>query len=111
MIRTGSSSDLISESYIRRRQNPTKYGAEITGVELIRGFNAGPAEPLEVTIDQITLDCMSWRPGDAITLVPVPPKGPSFEGKLIIRKASPGEIGLILDGPPDFLQAVLGSFP
>lgn len=89
----------VSHEYWLAHQDAINCAADIAAICIIRDPDTGPAEPLYIAIDQSTLDHMGWRQGDAITLVSVLPEAGHSEGKLIIRKAEPGELALILKGP------------
>ena len=95
---------IVSHSYFRTHQDPIEHASEIVGVRMIRHPDTLPSEPLEVAIDRSAIAHMGWRPGDAITLIPVPGREKSHEGKLIIRKAEPGEFALILGELPEMRE-------
>jgi len=92
--------EFVSRSYCELHEDPIKNAGEITAVWMIRDPDTHPGEPLRVALDQATVDHMGWRSGDAVTLVPVPPEAGCSKGKIIIRRARPGELALLLGEPP-----------
>jgi len=90
----------VTRSYRERHKDPIKHADEILAVRIIRDPGTHPSEPLRLGLDQSAIDHMGWRAGDAITLEPVFPEPGRSEGKIIIRKARPGELAFLLGEPP-----------
>lgn len=105
MINELTAPEPVSHRYLRYHRDPIKHAHEIAGVLIIRDPGTGPAESLRVAIDRSTIEHMGWLPGDAITLVPIFPEMGCSEGKLIIRKARPGELGLLLGELPGLAES------
>ena len=78
--------------------NMTCVAPEVPAVQIIRETDKLPMEPLQVSFSRSALQQMGWQTGDAITLVAVGPEPFRTEGKLIIRRALPGDTAFILDG-------------
>jgi hypothetical protein len=95
----------VSHRYLRYHRDPIKHAHKIAGVLMERDPGTGPGEPVRVAIDRSTIEHMGWLPRDAITLVPIFPEMGCSEGKLIIRKARPGEIAFLLGELPGMAES------
>ncbi len=60
-------------------------------------WSDSPDDPLRIQIDHTLLDRLGWRPGDRITFKPTALDRVTREGGLVVRRAAPGEPGIILE--------------
>ena len=92
--------ETIDDLYIRQHDNPRDNVSDIVAVLMIRDPGSTPGEPLRVSLDRSALDHMGWQAGDSITMVSAADADKPGEGTIIIRKANPGEIALVLPELP-----------
>ena len=90
---------LVTRQYATLHQAPLRHAEEIGAVWMVRDPGTAPGDPIRIHLDQSLYPRLGWRPGEQITPVPIDLDRATGEGKLILRRANPGEPSLTLQDP------------